>query len=135
MMKGNLTATSFLMICAFVSLVSVGQIFIKKSVSGLSLVGKSHLHTLKNIFGLCANKNAIVGSSFYVVGTFIWLLVLGKVRLSVAYPMMSLSYFLVVFLSVVILKEKVDKKFAAIGLLLIAAGVAFVGLGMGRQAM
>lgn len=131
-MEGDLTTSSFLMICAFVSLASIGQVFIKKSVAGDSLIGKSSAQTLKNILSVFAKKYAIIGFSLYVISTFIWLLVLGKVRLSVAYPMMSLSYFLVVILSVAVLKEKVDKKFAVIGLLLIAAGVAFVGLGMGR---
>ena len=131
-MEGDLTTSSFLMICAYVSLDSIGQIFINNSVAGDSLIGKSSAQTLKNILSVFAKKYAIIGFGLYVISTFIWLLVLGRVRLSVAYPMMSLSYFLVEILSVAVLKEKVDKKFAAIGLLLIAAGVAFVGLGMGR---
>ncbi len=131
-MEGNLTITSFGLICAFVTLASIGQIFIKKSVSNGSLIGGSIGRTLANIFNVAKNPNAIIGFGLYVISTFIWLLVLGKVRLSVAYPMMSLSYFLVVFLSAAVLKERVEKKFATIGLLLIATGVAFVGLGMGR---
>ncbi|NLN75672.1 MAG: hypothetical protein GX139_05135 [Armatimonadetes bacterium] len=129
-MEGNLTWSSFAMICVFVTLASIGQICIKKSVSGGSLVGGSLGQTLRNIFGAFRNIYAILGFSLYVVSTLIWLLVLGRVRLSVAYPMMSLSYFLVVILSACVLKEKVDKRLAAIGLLLIAGGVAFVGLGM-----
>lgn len=129
-MHQSLTASSFVLICVFVTLASVGQIFIKKSVSGGSLVGGSPGKTLKNIFGALRHPYALIGFGLYVISTFVWLLVLSKVRLSVAYPMMSLSYFLVVILSATVLREKVDKRFAIAGLLLISAGVACVGFGM-----
>ena len=131
-MHQSLTGSSFALICVFVTLASVGQIFIKKSVSGGSLVGGSLGKTFGNILGALKHPYALIGFGLYVVSTFVWLLVLSKVRLSVAYPMMSLSYFLVVILSATVLRERVDKKYAIIGLLLISAGVSFIGFGMGR---
>jgi drug/metabolite transporter (DMT)-like permease len=131
-MHQSLTASSFLLICIFVTLASVGQIFIKKSVSGGSLTRDTLGETLKNILCTFKHPYAIIGFGLYVVSTFVWLLVLSKVKLSVAYPMMSLSYFLVVILSATVLREKVDKKCAIIGLLLISAGVSCIGFGMGR---
>ncbi len=58
---------------------------------------------------------------------------ISRVRLSVAYPLISMSYFLVVILSAVILHEKVNWKMAITGLAFISAGVSFIGLGLGRS--
>lgn len=129
---GNLTASSFMMICVFVILASVGQIFIKKGVSSGPLAGKSAGNSLMNVAKSFRHPFLWIGFGLYIISTFVWLLVLSKVRLSVAYPMMSMSYFLVVILSATVLREKVDKKYAIIGLLLISAGVSFIGFGMGQ---
>ena len=64
---------------------------------------------------------------------FTWLLLLSKVRLSVAYPMISISYVFVVILSSLVLHESVAWSWAIPGLLLISGGVSFIGLGLGRM--
>lgn len=120
------------MICVFVTLASFGQIFIKKGVDGKPLFAGSLLDTFKNVIGSFSQGYMLIGFGLYVISTFVWLLVLSKVRLSVAYPMMSISYFLVVLLSGLVLKEKIDKKYAIAGLILISIGVSFIGFGMGQ---
>lgn len=76
----------------------------------------------------------LLGLMLYVLSTFTWLVLLSKVRLSVAYPMISISYIFVVVLSAVLLKENVAWSNAIPGLLLISGGVTFIGLGLGRMA-
>lgn len=120
------------MICVFITLVSFGQVLLKKALAGKTLMSGSVGGTFVNIVRSMFHPYMIVGLTLYVLGTFIWLLVLSRVRLSVAYPMMSLSYFMVVGLSWAVLRERIDWRFAAIGLLLICAGVSFIGFGMGR---
>ena len=74
------------------------------------------------------------GLAFYAVSTLFWLMAVSRVRLSVAYPLISMSYPLVVVLSATILHEQVRWPFAVAGLAFISAGVSFIGLGLGRGA-
>ncbi len=55
-----------------------------------------------------------------------WTVVLEQVPLSVAFPLMALSYVAIVLASALILKEQVNMRHA-IGAMLITAGVACVG--------
>jgi drug/metabolite transporter (DMT)-like permease len=50
----------------------------------------------------------------------------------VAYPLISMSYPLVVVLSATILHEQVKWVLVIAGLAFISAGVSFIGLGLGR---
>ncbi len=72
------------------------------------------------------------GLALYVISTFFWMMIISRVRLSVAYPLISMSYPVVVVLSAVILHEQVYWRFAAAGLVFISLGVSFIGLGLGR---
>lgn len=130
-MKEHLTLSAFLMICVFVSVISVGQVFIKKGLGGRVLLAGSPLNTLCNILRVIFSPLTIIGLALYVAGTLVWILVLSQVPLSVAFPMLSMSYFLVVILSATVLKEHVNWRLAIAGLLLISGGVSLIGFGMG----
>lgn len=127
----KLTLSSFLMICIFVTMVSIGQVLIKKSLGTKVLLAGSPVTTFGNIVRSMFHPLLISGLVLYVIGTLIWILVLSRVKLSVAYPMMSMSYFLVVILSATVLRERVNWRLAIAGLLLISGGVSLIGLGMG----
>lgn len=119
------------MICVFVTVISFGQVCIKKGLGGRELLAGSPLKTLVNILRVIFSPITLLGLALYVGATLIWLLVLSKVPLSVAYPMLSMSYFLVVILSATVLHEKVNWRLAILGLVLISGGVSLIGLGMG----
>lgn len=127
----DLTPSTFLMICVFVTVISFGQVLIKLSLGKKVLHAETPVATLCNIVRAFFHPLMLTGLALYVAGTLIWILVLSRVRLSVAYPMMSMSYFLVVILSATILREHVRWRFAIAGLLLISGGVSLIGLGMG----
>ncbi len=131
-MQGNLTLGSFGLICIAITLGGFGQIFLKLGLGHKDLMGSSVGQTIVRILSAMAVPTVLLGLACYVVSTFFWLLVLSKVRLSVAYPLISMSYILVVVLSSTVLKEHIDWRYAAAGLLLISAGVTFIGLGMGQ---
>lgn len=128
---GELTAHSFALICLFVVMVSFAQILMKLGVGSRKIVSASPAGTLANILNAAFRPLTMAGLLVYVAATLVWLFVLSRVPLSVAYPMMSMSYFLVVILSATLLKERVDWRLAAIGLVLISGGVTCIGLGMG----
>lgn len=132
-MQGNLTITSFGLICVAIALGSTGQICLKLGLGTKSLAAPNALATLLKILHAMANPYVIAGLGCYVVSTLFWMLVLSKVRLSVAYPMLSMGYILVVFLSALVLREHVDWRYAGIGLFCISVGVSFIGLGLGQM--
>lgn len=72
---------------------------------------------------------AILGVLLYAVSALFWLVVLSRVNLSVAYPMVAASYVVVVFYSWLVFKEEV-RWFSWIGLLLIAIGVVITAQGL-----
>jgi drug/metabolite transporter (DMT)-like permease len=130
-MHQQLTLSSFLMICVFVTVISFGQILLKKGIGGSTLAVDTAVGTLLNIFRVILRPLTLLGLGLYVLGTMIWILVLSRVPLSVAFPMLSMSYFLVVILSATVLHERVNWRLAIVGLLLISGGVSLIGLGMG----
>lgn len=124
----GMTLSSFGLIWVTLVLLSFGQIFIKLGLGHEGIpIGSNPAKTIVNILKAAARPKVVVGFSFYVVGTLIWLLVLSRVPLSIAFPMFSMSYFLVVILSATILKERVIWSYAIIGLLLISIGVSCIG--------
>ena len=134
-MGGNLSALSFGLIVLSVTLGSFGQICIKKGIGAAHIaIAASPIQTLINILSAMIKPYSMLGLGLYVISTFVWFLVVSRVRLSVAYPMISMSYILVVILSALILHEKVDWRFAVAGLLCISVGVSLIGFGLGSSA-
>ena len=143
LLEGNLTPRSFLLLLFNITLGSFGQICLKAgmmtSQAGVStdeFARQTHsiVGTFPGILRTMCHPFVILGLTLYVISTFTWLLLLSKVRLSVAYPMISISYVFVVTLSSLILRENVAWGWAIPGLLLISGGVSFIGLGLGRMA-
>jgi len=93
---------------------SFGPIFIKKG---------AHV-SFKRVF---SNKYLLLGVLAYTVSTVIYLAALRGGELSVLYPIISLTFAGVAFLSVFMLKERMNVyKWA--GIVLIIVGVSVIGL-------
>jgi len=67
-----------------------------------------------------------IGMSLWLIEITAWTVILENAPLSIAFPIMSLTYVAIVFAGALVLKEKVTKRHA-IGALLISAGVACIG--------
>jgi drug/metabolite transporter (DMT)-like permease len=95
-----------------------GPILLKKGSKAFSF---NPLKLIKNYY--------IVGGTFlYLFGTITFILALRGGDLSILYPLVSVTYIWVAFLSIKFLKEKMNK-YKWTGILLIILGVAFIGLG------
>lgn len=130
---GNLTPRSFCLICIAIALGGFGQVFLKMGLPPGSIAGGHGLvGTFVGILVAMTNVKVLAGLSLYIISTFFWLMAVSRVRLSVAYPLISMSYPLVVVLSATLLHEHVRWIYAIIGLAAISAGVSFIGLGLGR---
>ena len=109
---------------------SVGQISLRYGASHLGDLRPGHgilMSMLGAVKGILS-PYIFLGLLLYAVSAVLWILVLNQVRLSFAYPMISLSYVIVVLLSAVILHEKVPTVTIA-GLVFICAGVSLIGIG------
>jgi len=121
-------------LCIAIALGAFGQVFLKMGLGEHGIAaGHELLETILNIARTMLTPKVVLGLALYVVSTFFWLTAISRVRLSVAYPLISLSYPLVVVLSATILGEQVRWPYAAAGLAFIIAGVSFIGLGLGRN--
>jgi len=115
-------ASTFLLILFSVSPGAAGQIAMKR---GMSLVGFVPLSSLKEILSLCrvfGNPFVMLGLSLYGISAVSWLVVLSRADLSYVYPMISISYILVVFLSRLILHEPLSLN-KLMGSLIICLGI------------
>jgi multidrug transporter EmrE-like cation transporter len=71
------------------------------------------------------NKFVILGFALYLVSALSWLIILSRVDLSFAYPLISIGYIIIVILSRLIFNEPVTS-FRIAGTLLVCAGVFFL---------
>jgi len=100
-----------------------GQLAIKAGMKQVGYIKGANFMPL--ILAAFTNPYVILGLFFYVLATVTWILVLSRVDLSFAYPLLSLGYILILILSVTVLKETVS--FVRIlGTLLIIVGVILI---------
>ena len=108
-----------ILLVVFATLIGAfGPIFLKKASA-------RRLSDLKSVM---SNSSLFAGLIFYAIGTLLFIPALKGGELSVLYPLVSLTYVWVSFLSVRFLQEKMNN-FKWIGIGLIIIGVAFIGFG------
>jgi uncharacterized membrane protein len=88
---------------------------------------KTGAHRLsRNPWSFIRNRHLIGGLFCYGVGTIMYIIALRGGELSVLYPIISISYPIVAFLSVIFLKEKMNKMkimgtvFVILGIILVS---------------
>jgi drug/metabolite transporter (DMT)-like permease len=127
---GELTLTSLGLLSVFIALTSVGQLCMKVGVRGAAATSAVAARgVLHQVVAALARPPVLVGIGLYILGGLAWLPLISRVRLSIAYPMVSLSYVVVVVLSAGVLRERVRWRLALPGLLLIGVGCSLIGLG------
>jgi len=108
---------------------SIAQVALK---FGMSNISKNPLmFSITTIQSLFSNIYVLIGGSLYAISFIVWLYVLSKVKLSYAYPFISLSYVIVAILAYLFLDEKISYG-ALIGIILVVIGVSLIGMNIGR---
>jgi drug/metabolite transporter (DMT)-like permease len=124
---GRITLMDMLFIAASILAAVAGQLVLKH---GMTQLGSQSL-TLSptGVFDLVwrvgTSPWVLLGIGFYVTGMFFWLMVLSRVDLSFAYPMLSISYVIVLGSSWLLLGESISV-LRIVGVLAIMGGVAIV---------
>ncbi len=110
-----------------VFLTVLGQILLKQ---GVTYVGRidSFRELLSKFWQLILNPYVIGGVSIYGFTTFVWLVILSRIKLSIAYPMLSLGYVMAIPFSWLFFKETIPRV-RIIGAIIICIGVYLVAQG------
>lgn len=122
-MPDPITNVTLLVFCTF--LVAGGQLLFKSA--GLAIHGKE---LLAGLTALLQSPTLYLAAALYGAATFLWVWLLSRVPLSVAYPWMGLTMALVPLAAVLLYGEMVRPIFWA-GLVLIAVGVMMTQYGAG----
>jgi len=85
-----------------------GQLSMRKGMMIFGEVNLSLGNFPSTVIQVFTKPFVILGLISYAMGTIFWLTALSKVELSFAYPVLSLGYVLIFFLSWILLGEKVS---------------------------
>ena len=117
---------SLLLIFASVLIGVFGQLSLK---SGMTQVGRIDAQALAQpvqlLVRIFTTPIILAGIAMYIVGTLIWLVVLSRMELSFAYPLVATTYVFTPLLAHLLLGEPIPAlRWLGIGLILV--GVVFV---------
>lgn len=106
---------------------TVGQLLLKHVMKSVGPIGTVDLASANHIVPrLLGNPLFIAAVALYCLGFLVWLVVLSKLELSYAYPILALSYCMVPLLSHMLFGEQVSlMRWVGIGI--ICCGVGIVG--------
>lgn len=90
----------YILLLTSMSLAITGQLAFKHGLNGIELA-LSPASILRTIF----TPYVFLGFAMYGISSIIWLFVLERFPLSIAYPALALSYVLIVFASFIFLQE------------------------------
>lgn len=117
----------FLLLFFNVLLTVLGQILFKYGMNTIGRVS-SLRDALPKLTQAFLNPYILSGIGIYGFTTLVWLVILSRVKLSIAYPMLSSGYVLSILFSWMLFKESVPK-IRIIGAAVICIGVYLVAQG------
>jgi multidrug transporter EmrE-like cation transporter len=115
----------YVLLLAGIILNALASLFIK---AGMNKIGEFSFgfHSLFNIaFKVAASPFFLLGLACYVVSLVIWVLVLSRLEVSIAYPMVSIGYVINAVLAYMWLGEDLSLV-RIIGIIVICGGVVLV---------
>ena len=111
-----------------VSLAVAGQLTLKSAMEKVGRIGTAEVTSpASTIKKVAAEPLLWIGLALFGLSAMFWLVVLSHVPLSVAYPVVGLSYILIVALSRFVLHESVPA-LRWLGVLIVAIGIGVIGL-------
>ena len=117
---------SLILLFTSVTFAVIGQLLLKFATkkTGVLTLTTNTVNTIKKIIG---NKFIVLGVLSYGISALIWLVVLSKLDLSLAYPLVSSSYILIAILSRIFFNEKVSK-LRWLSIIIITIGVILLSI-------
>jgi multidrug transporter EmrE-like cation transporter len=116
---------NLLLILTCVALGVGGQLLLKYGMTSSGDQVDEVRDVVPRLLGAATNPIVITGLLLYALSAALWLILLTRVELSFAYPMLSLGYVLVVVLSRVLFHEQVTPA-RLLGTLVVCFGVFLI---------
>lgn len=113
------------LILSSVSLNALAQIFLRKGMLSLGSVGPDAAQILRLVPRLALNAYILGGMLSYALSIGLWLAVLSRVEVSLAYPFLSIGYLITAAAGLLFLGEAVTPVRLA-GIACICLGVALI---------
>ena len=117
--------TSLLLIFTSIFMGAVGQLLLKTGMSKIGYITGKYSDIIQNVLKSFASPYILVGILSYVLSMLLWLIILSRVDLSFAYPMVSVGYVFVIVMSYFILHENISL-LRLIGAITICIGILFI---------
>ena len=86
----NVIILALVMVCVILN--TAAQVLLKKTMMNFDNMSIIFRHFWQSAWQIALSPYFISGMACYVISLFVWLLVLSKLEVSVAYPMASLGY-------------------------------------------
>ena len=107
-----------------------GQLTLKSAMDAVGRIGKSS-DLGETVLRAMKEPLLWLGLALFGISAVFWLVVLSRVRLSVAYPLVGISYIIIVLLARFRLHEHVPP-LRWVGVIVIALGIAIIGFSFRR---
>lgn len=121
--------TTVLILLGAVAFATAGQLFLKAGMNDVgTIVGVGLDGALPLAGRIVTTWQVVVGLALFATSAAFWLITLSRVPLSTAYPVVSLSYVLILIFSVAVLDERPPLS-VWIGAGMIVSGISLIGLG------
>jgi drug/metabolite transporter (DMT)-like permease len=124
--------STFALLVIAMCLTVTGELLLKNGMNQhgeLNVSAATFLSTAVRIF---TNPFILGGFALVFSGALFWLAVISRWPLSLAYPLLSISYILGIIASALFLKEQVSL-LQVLGVLVIVVGVSMIGMGYGNR--
>lgn len=109
-----------------------GQVTLKAAMDRFGPIGEAQLSTPLHTIARAAQQPLLwAGLALFGISAVFWLVVLSRVPLSIAYPLVGMSYILVVLIARIVLHERVPA-LRWVGVVVVAVGIAVIGASFRR---
>jgi uncharacterized membrane protein len=120
-----MSVPTFLLILLSVSMSSLAQVALKHGMSSSSVQAALTRGGMTSAVSIGTNGFVLGGLLLYGLGAIVWLKVLAKIDVSIAYPFVAMGFILTMALAVAFLDEKIVLS-RVVGTVLIALGAVLV---------
>lgn len=122
-------ASTFAILLLSISLATAGQLLLKAGMNDAGVIVALDPAALLRLVGtILTTWKLLLGLASFGASALFWLVTLSRLPLSTAYPVVSLSYVLILGLSTVVLGER-PSWIVWTGAALITLGVSLIGIG------
>ena len=123
--KGGLTFKILVLLLMTDVLESIGELFFKQGVNAIGISNVTWHNAGGFLLKLIATPAMWCGVFVYIVNFVLWMAVLSRIDLSIAFPVGSATYVIVPFLAMLVLHEKISL-IRWMGIICIIAGVSII---------